>query len=103
MDKRLIKREEIGKVTILSIKVENKASILIDLSLDGFQLIIPFSPEKHIVQIKLEMKSKEYNFNGYIHWSSRSIIKLNWYQVGVSIMDPSEELIEEINKILTVY
>ncbi len=103
MDKRNIRREEISKVHVISIKVEDKSSILIDLSKNGFQLIVPFAPEKHEVQIEFELKEKKYHFKGFIHWASRSIIKLNWYQVGISLIDPPEELIEEIEKLLTIY
>jgi len=103
MDKRNEVREEIGKVSVLSIKVEKKSSILIDISLSGLQLIIPFAPEKNEVKIELEIKKKIYNFKGYIHWASRSLIKLNWYQVGISIIDPEQDLIDEIEKTLSIY
>ena len=103
MDKRKVAREEIGRVNLISIKVEKKSSIIIDLSQNGFQLIIPFIPENNEVEIEFEVKKRKYNFKGFIHWASRSLIKLNWYQVGISIINPSEELTNEIKRILSVY
>ncbi len=103
MDRRNDIREEIGKVSMISIKVEKKSSILVDLSQNGFQLIIPFPPEKNEVDVEFSLKDNIYNFKGYIHWASRSLLKLNWYQVGVSIIDPADDLIEEITKLLSIY
>ena len=103
MDKRNINREEIGKVSVITVKVEKKTSILIDVSQNGLQLIIPFAPQKNEVKVEFEVKEKKFKFKGFIHWASRSLIKLNWYQVGISIIDPPENLIDEIEKILSVY
>jgi len=103
MDKRKEEREDLGKVSLLSVKIENKSSILIDLSRNGFQLIIPFAPYQNDVNIEFSVKEKKFNFKGYIHWASRSLIKLNWYQVGVSFIDPPSELIGEIEGLLSVY
>ncbi len=86
----------------LLIKVEGQSSIMADMSKNGMRLILPVLLKKQTISITFQMENLKLELKGIIRWIKKetTVYDQAQYQVGVYLMEPPEEYILLVEKLL---
>jgi uncharacterized protein YgbK (DUF1537 family) len=82
-DKRIKKR--------LMAKINNRSSILVDISRNGFKFSTATIPKTRDVEITLQADSQIFTVQGYTRWISQKVAVQQLYEIGVTIKEAAPE------------
>ena len=81
-------------------KINNQASILVDLSKTGFKFSTTSIPKNRYVDITLQADNQTFNLKGYARWISQKVGAQKLYEIGITIKEASPEYYEFLARTL---
>lgn len=91
-DKRIKKR--------LMARINNQASILVDISRNGFKFSTGAIPKTRSVDIALQVNGQTFNLKGYTRWIGQKVTTQQLYEIGITIKEATPDYYQFLDKLI---
>lgn len=85
--------------TRLMAKINNRPSILVDISKTGFKLSAASIPESREVNITLQADNQTFSIKGNTRWINRKVAAPRMYDIGISLKEATPEYFQFIERL----
>jgi len=93
------KRSAVRKRKRFVLKMNDKPAVLLDISKTGLKLSAAFVPASRHVEISISYNGKSFHLKGNIRWVRRSLSLQSPKDLGIRIVEASEEYLKFVENI----